>query len=487
MSRTPEPVSIVIFGGSGDLAVRKLLPALYNLALDRLLPTAFAVVGVGRSEMSDEAYRALAKKGIEEHSRRPIDESVWRAFAESLFFFSGSFDEPATFAGLGSRLDIVEHERGLPGNRVYYLAVPPALFVPTTKQLARAKFIAKGQSTPFARLIVEKPIGRDLNSAREINDAVAEVFTEGQTFRIDHYLGKETVQNILVLRFANSIFEPIFNRRFIDHVQITVAEEEGVGTRAGYYEQAGALRDMVQNHLLQLLAVTTMEPPFSLEPDVVRDEKLEILQALRPLKGDDVDAHVVRGQYAGYLQEKGVAASSRTETFVALELHVENWRWAGVPFFLRTGKKLPKRASEISVEFKNVPPILFNARRDAPIEPNVLTMRIQPDEGFWFSIASKKPGPSLQIQSVRMDFTYREAFGGATPEAYERLLLDVMNGDPTLFMRRDAVEAAWRFVTPILDRWQEDSRPLPTYAPGSWGPEEADKIINGRGRSWRPL
>jgi glucose-6-phosphate 1-dehydrogenase len=398
MAGTIDPVTFVIFGGGGDLAHRKLLPALYNLHVDGLLPARAAIVGVGRNAMSDDAYRAFAKDGVTRFSRRPIDEKTWTHFAESLFFVKASIDDDQAFAPLGSRLDVIEHERGRTGNRIYYLAVPPTLFAPTVKQLDRARFVDRRATTPFSRLIVEKPIGRDLESAREINDAMAAVFEERQIFRIDHYLGKETVQNILVLRFANSIFEPLFNQRHVDHVQITVAEEEGVGTRAGYYEQAGALRDMVQNHLLQLVTLVAMEPPHSLDPDVVRDEKLEVLQSLRPIKGAEVDGAVVRGQYAagfdagapvaGYLEEKGVTAISRTETFVALKVFIDNWRWAGVPFFLRTGKRLPKRASEISVHLKDVPPILFNADPAGRLDPNVLSIRVQPDEGFSLSISS---------------------------------------------------------------------------------------------------
>jgi glucose-6-phosphate 1-dehydrogenase len=493
-----EPATIVIFGGSGDLARRKLVPALYNLHVDGRLPPGTVIVGVARNEMSDEAYRAFAKEGVAQFSRRPVEEAAWAALASSLFFIGGSFDDPGTFASLGSRLDIVERERGLPGNRVYYLAVPPAIFVSTTRQLARARFVAKGQPAPYARLIVEKPIGHDLQSARAINDALAEVFDEPQIFRIDHYLGKETVQNILVLRFANSIFEPLFNQRFVDHVQITVAETEGVGSRAGYYERAGALRDMMQNHLLQLLAVVAMEPPHSLDADVVRDEKLEILLSLRPLSGESVDTHVVRGQYAAgrignaaaaaYLEEKGVAPRSRTETFVAIRAFVDNWRWAGVPFLLRTGKRLPKRASEISVHLKGVPPILFNADPRAPLEPNVLAIRIQPDEGFSVSISSKVPGPDVEISPVKMDFRYQGEYAGTTPEAYERLLLDVMEGDQTLFMRRDAVEVSWRFVMPILERWAEQTGDaLPSYPAGTWGPAEAEQLLQGVGRSWHRL
>jgi glucose-6-phosphate 1-dehydrogenase len=493
-----EPVTLVIFGGAGDLAHRKLLPALYNLHLDGLLPPRFAAAGTGRTEMTDDEYRAFAKAGVSRFSRRPIDEAAWQTFAESLFFVKASLRDPTAFAPLGSKLDVIEHERGMPGNRIYYLAVPPTMFVPTVKQLAEARLVTRGQTTPFARLIIEKPIGHSLDSAREINGALADVFEEPQIFRIDHYLGKETVQNILVLRFANSIFEPLFNQKYIDHVQITVAESEGVGTRAGYYEQAGALRDMVQNHLLQLLTLVAMEPPHSLDADVVRDEKLEVLESLKPLEGAAVDEHVVRAHYGAgfvvgapvpaYRDEQGVDKHSRTETFVALDVLIDNWRWSGVPFFLRTGKRLPKRASEISIHLKNVPPILFNANPAAPLDANVLSIRIQPDEGFSLAISSKIPGPRLRVYPVKMDFHYGSTFGGTTPEAYERLLLDVMAGDATLFMRRDAVEAAWRFVMPILERWAEQQDGgLAAYAAGEWGPAEADRLIEATGRKWRPL
>jgi glucose-6-phosphate 1-dehydrogenase len=497
---TPQPVTIVIFGGGGDLAHRKLLPALYNLHLDGLLPPRAAIVGVGRSPMTDDAYRAFANDGIRRFSRRPLDEHAWETFAASIFFAAASIDDEHAFAPLGSRLDIIEHERGLTGNRIYYLAVPPALFAPTVKQLDRARFIARESrkdtaTQPFSRLIVEKPIGRDLESACAINDAIAEVFDERQIYRIDHYLGKETVQNILVLRFANSIFEPLMNQKYVDHVQVTVAEEEGVGTRAGYYEQAGALRDMVQNHILQLLALVALEPPRSLDADVVRDEKLEVLLSLRPIAGDAIDANVVRGQYTsgfvmgkpapGYREEANVNAQSQTETFVAMQVFIDNWRWAGVPFFLRTGKRLPKRASEISIHLKSVPPILFNAEPSGRLDPNVLSIRIQPDEGFALGISSKIPGPRVNVYPVTMDFRYGSTFGGSSPEAYERLLLDVMAGDPTLFMRRDQVETAWRWVMPVLDRWAESKTEPPGYPAGEWGPAEADRLIEATGRQWR--
>ena len=495
------PVTLVIFGGAGDLAHRKLLPALYNLHVDGLLPPRIAIAGAGRKALSDDEYRAFAKDGIEQFSRRSIDERAWQAFAANLFFVGASLEGEHALAPLGARLDLIEHERGLPGNRIYYLAIPPSLFAATVEQLHRARFVARESATSstdrFARIIVEKPIGHDLNSAREINDAIARVFDERQIYRIDHYLGKETVQNILVLRFANSIFEPLFNQKYIDHVQITVAEAEGVGTRAGYYEQAGALRDMVQNHLLQLLELVAMEPPRSLGADVIRDEKLEVLESLRPVEGEEVDRSVVRGQYAsgfilgkpvrGYLEEPGVDAHSRTETFVALQLWIDNWRWAGVPFFLRTGKRLPKRASEISIHLKEVPPILFNNNPLGRLDPNVLSIRIQPDEGFALGISSKVPGPRVRVYPVQMDFHYGSTFGGSSPEAYERLLLDVMAGDQTLFMRRDAVETAWRWVMPILDRWAAVRGSVPTYPAGEWGPPEAQRLIESAGRQWRAV
>jgi glucose-6-phosphate 1-dehydrogenase len=493
-----DPVTIVIFGGAGDLAHRKLLPALYNLYVDRLLPPRVAVVGVGRQPLTDEAYRDFAKEGTTRFSRRPPEDADWQGFARSLFYHQGSIEEAAVFRALGAHLDTIEHEHNLPGNRIYYLAVPPTMFAPTVKNLAAAQFVRPPDSPPFARLIIEKPIGRDLASARAINDAIASVFDERQIYRIDHYLGKETVQNILVLRFANSIFEPLFNQKYIDHVQITVAEEEGVGTRAGYYEQAGALRDMVQNHILQLVALVATEPPRSVDADVVRDEKLEVIQSLRPIAGAGVEAQVVRAQYAagfeagtpvpGYFQEEGVNPRSRTETFVALQVFIDNWRWAGVPFFLRTGKRLPKRASEISIHLKSVPPILFNTHPGAPLDPNVLSIRIQPNEGFALSIVSKVPGPRVHLYPVKMDFQYGSTFGKPSPEAYERLLLDVMAGDPTLFMRRDAVEASWQWVTAVLDGWAEQADgPLPTYPAGEWGPPEADRLIESTGRRWRDL
>ncbi len=490
---TQTSFTVVIFGGAGDLAERKLLPALYNLYVDGLLPERFAIVGAGRTPVADDAYRQFARGGVERHSRRPIDEARWPAFAANLSFVAVDLTRPTGFASLGARLDLVEHDGLLDGGRIYYLAVPPSMIEPAVHGLAQARFVVPANSRqvdhprPPARLIVEKPIGHDLESARRINDTIASVFEERNIFRIDHYLGKETVQNILVLRFANSFLEPLFNQKYVDHVQITVAETEGVGSRAAYYEQAGALRDMVQNHLLQLLTLVAMEPPFSLDAEAVRDEKLQVIRSLRPIEGAEVDRCTVRAQYAdglvggahalGYLGEEGVAPGSRTETYVALQVAIDNWRWAGVPFFLRTGKRLARRASEISVHLKGVPPILFNRHPARTLDANVLTLRLQPDEGFALGISSKTPGSRLDIRPVEMDFEYAREFGGSSPEAYERLLLDVIAGDGTLFMRRDSVEASWRFITPILDHWQtSDASALPGYAAGSWGPPEAARF-----------
>jgi glucose-6-phosphate 1-dehydrogenase len=492
----PQPATLVIFGGAGDLSHRKLLPALYNLHVDDLLPKGAAVVGVGRKDFSDDQFREFARTGVEQFSRRGIDQAKWESFADSLFFTNLSLDSPEGLASLGSRLDLIEHQRGLTGNRIYYLAIPPSLFETTVNQLARSRFVGPAGQGPFARLIVEKPIGHDLASAMAINDTIARVFDESQIFRIDHYLGKETVQNILVLRFANSFFEPLFNQKYIDHVQITVAEEEGVGTRAGYYDQSGALRDMVQNHMLQILALVAMEPPHSLDADVIRDEKLEVLQSLRPWTPATVDSCVVRAQYGAgvtgsktfpaYREEPGVNPQSQTETFVALQAFVDNWRWAGVPFFLRTGKRLPTRASEIAIQLKEVPPILFNRDADHRLNANAIRIRLQPDEGFSLCISSKVPGPHVGIRPVAMDFDYEKFFKMTSPEAYERLLLDVMAGDATLFMRRDSVEASWKWISPILDRWAElGSCAQPAYGPGEWGPSEAERLIERTGRHWR--
>jgi glucose-6-phosphate 1-dehydrogenase len=495
----PQANTLVIFGAAGDLTRRKLLPAVYNLALDGLLPASFAVVGFTRRDMDDASFRSFAREAVAKYSRRSLDAGHWADFEQGLFHSKGAFDDPEAYSRLREKLDAVDAARGIPGNRIYYLSVPPSTIATCVDRLAGAGLVQSLEpGKPFTRIIIEKPIGHDLASARRINDDVARVFDERQVFRIDHYLGKETVQSILVMRFANSIFEPLWNQKYVDHVQITVAEEEGVGTRAGYYEEAGALRDMVQNHILQLLCLTAMEPPFSMSADVVRDQKMGVLNCLRPIRPEEVGQYVVRAQYGhgfhhgaevpGYRREDGVRADSTTESYVAIKAMVDNWRWAGVPFYIRTGKRLPKRASEIAIQFKPVPSILFNADANTPLEPNVLALRIQPDEGLSMRIATKLPGPRVRIYPVKMDFRYGTTFGDQSPEAYERLLLDVMAGDATLFMRRDAVEASWEWVTSILDAWkQSGAKWLPEYAAGTWGPVEAERLIQADGREWRIL
>lgn len=506
----PQPCVLVIFGAAGDLSWRKLLPAIYNLNVDGVLPSNFAVIGfgIGSQGDGDEWIRTRAKDGIQHFSRQPLDENHWQDFARALFYIEGSFNDAQAFAHLKARLEAIDQQFGIPGSRVFYLAIPPSTAEVCVAHIKKAGLIHDPDDpVSFSRVIVEKPIGHDLDSAKEVLNALAQAFDEFQTYRIDHYLGKETVQNLLVMRFANSIFEPLWNNKYIDHVQITAAEEDGVANRIGYFEGIGTIRDMVQNHLLQLLCVTAMEPPWSLEPEVVRDAKISVLRCLRPLTPADVDKLVVRAQYIageidgkevpGYRREvcdffakqnRPIPNDSVTETFVALRLFIDNWRWAGVPFYLRTGKRLPKRASEVAIQFKEVPHILFNAQGDVPLEPTVLTLRVQPEEGLSMRLASKLPGPKVRIFPVEMQFNYSSSFGGTPPEAYERLLLDVMAGDATLFMRRDAVEAAWQFLKPVLDAWQNSPvRYLPEYRAGTWGPLEADRLIESDGRQWRTL
>ncbi|MGF1582941.1 MAG: glucose-6-phosphate dehydrogenase [Gemmataceae bacterium] len=518
-SLIPQPCVLVIFGAAGDLSWRKLLPALYNLNVDGILPSNFAVVGfgIGSSGDPDEWIRARAHDGTRRFSRREPDESHWADFARALFYVEGSFNDSSAYEQLKAKLDTIDHQFGIRGSRVYYLAVPPTLTQVCAQHLKSEGMISdQDEMDLFTRVIVEKPIGHDLESARKVTSGLGQCFAEEQTFRIDHYLGKETVQNLMVLRFANSIFEPLWNKNHIDHVQITVAEQDGLtardpetgevtGSRVGYYEGVGTLRDMVQNHILQLVCLTCMEPPWSLGADVIRDNKIDVLHCLRPMKAADVEKSVVRAQYIlgdiqgrevpGYRHEvreffssrnEPVPSESTTETFVAMRMFVDNWRWMGVPFYLRTGKRLPKRASEVAIQFKSVPQILFNADPNTPLEPTVLSLRVQPEEGVSLRIASKLPGARLRIYPVKMEFNYSSSFGEASPEAYERLLLDVMAGDATLFMRRDAVEAAWEFVMPILDTWEtSQTRFLPEYRAGTWGPLEADRLIEADGHHWR--
>ncbi|HLY30394.1 MAG TPA: glucose-6-phosphate dehydrogenase [Ktedonobacterales bacterium] len=497
-TRTVQPCILVIFGATGDLTHRKLLPALYNLAIEQPLPAQFTVVGVARRPFSDDEFREQARESISSFSRRPLNPTIWENFAKGLFYCQSQFDEAAGYAKLGQLLDRLDQERGTQGNRMFYLATPPS-FYGTIGELLSSSGVARhsGEATGWARLIVEKPFGHALASARALNQELNKGFTESQIYRIDHYLGKETVQNIMVLRFGNGIFEPIWNRQYIDHVQITVAESIGIEGRADYYEQAGAIRDMVQNHMMQLLALTAMEPPNTFEADIVRDEKVKALRAITPLIDAEIASDTVRGQYGpgivvgdqvpGYRQEQNVSPTSRTETFVALKLFIENWRWAGVPFYLRTGKRLTKRVTEIAIQFKRPPYLLFQAAGAQQLQPNVLSMRIQPNEGISLLFSAKVPGQEMRLRTVNMDFLYGSSFGVEPPEAYERLLLDAMVGDSTLFTRIDETELAWTLVDTIVRGWEKMGTPIATYEPGTWGPKESDALIERDGRTWRRL
>ena len=497
--RTGDACALVIFGASGDLTRRKLMPAIYNLALSRSLPSGFGVVGVARREKSNEQFRAEMKEGVAQFSRRkPIDPALWTDFERGLGYVRGSFDDPSTYQKLRTHLEELDKERGTRKNRLYYLAVPPAEFATIVANLAEAGLVADAAAErtggPWTRIIIEKPFGHDLESSRELNDCIATAFAESQVFRIDHYLGKETVQNLLVFRFANSMFEPIWSREHVDHVQITVAEEIGVEGRGKFFEQIGVTKDIVENHLMQLLCLTAMEPPISLDADAVRDEKVKVLRSLRRFEKSTVREHVVRGHYGrgfikgedvpGYREEPDVAKDSKVETYVAMKVHVDNWRWGGVPFYVRAGKRLPRKVTEIAIQFKKVPHKLFNAP-DGGISQNVLAVRVQPDEGIAIRFITKEPGNATVLRDVAMDFRYGTAFGSNTPEAYERLLLDAMRGDATLFTRRDEVEEQWAFIDPVIEAWREHPAVPPAYASGTWGPEAADDLLARDGRRWR--
>jgi len=503
LERMAEPCTMVICGATGDLTERKLGPALYNTLLGGFLPPEFTVVGFARRELTDQQFREHLLEGIDKHSRnRPAKPAIWESFARGIEYHRGDFDDPAAYVELGKRLDRIDRDRGTAGNRLFYLAVPPSLYPEIVNQLDRAGLAASGNRRGsgsrrgWTRVIVEKPFGYDLASAKTLNREIAEVFEENQVYRIDHYLGKETVQNLSVFRFGNGLFEPIWNRRYIDSVQITVAETVGVEGRGDFYDQTGALRDIVQNHGLQLLAMFAMEPPVEFGAEDLRDEKLKVLRGVKPMAPEDVAANTVRGQYVSgwvegervrsYRDEPEVIPDSETETYVALKLSIESWRWAGVPFYIRTGKVMPSRVTEIAVQFRRAPLALFSRAGVPQIDPNVLAIRVQPDEGILLRFGAKVPGQGLQIRTVNMDFRYGSSFAVDSPDAYETLLLDAMIGDASLFTRDDEVERAWAILDPILQAWRAGTGgPLHFYGAGTWGPPAADELLARDGRDWR--
>ncbi len=496
LERLPvHPTALVIFGGTGDLAHRKLLPALYNLAHEGALPERFELIGVARRDQPDEDFQAVARESIERFSRRKPDPDVLSGLLNDVRYVPGTFDDDNVYSELERTLREFDERAGRPLDRVFYLSTAPQFFPVIAGKLGAAGLAHCDQAQ--TRIVIEKPFGYDLASARKLNAELLEVFEESQIFRIDHYLGKETVQNLMALRFANALFEPVWNRNYIDHVQITAAEDIGIGGRAGYYEGAGALRDLVQNHMLQLLALLTMEPPTAFEANRLRDEKLKVLEAIVPPNVEDVAGMSVHGQYGpgvsggkrvpGYLEEEGVAQDSRTETYAALRLQISNWRWAGVPFYLRTGKRLARKLTEIAVILKPVPHLAFQSKGSLGVQSNQIILTLQPDEGVSVSLGAKIPGPSMRIRPVNMEFHYGTSFMSESPEAYERLILDAMRGDATLFTRNDEIEALWGIIDPVLTAWYDgDSVKLPQYTAGTAGPEEADRLI-GSGRRWRRL
>ncbi|HEX3352113.1 MAG TPA: glucose-6-phosphate dehydrogenase [Terriglobales bacterium] len=495
VGRVGDPCAMVIFGAAGDLTRRKLIPSLYNLAKYRLLSREFAVIGIARSPMSTDDFRAKLVQDLKEFVEGPIEPDLEEWFQRHVFYITGEFADQTTYQQLSDLLQKVNQDYSTHGNYFFYLATAPDFFGPIVERLAAAGLM-KEENHQWRRVIVEKPFGRDLDSARALNQQLLAVADEKQIYRIDHYLGKETVQNILAFRFANGIFEPIWNRRYIDHAQITVGETVGVEQRGSYYDQAGALRDMVPNHIMQLISLTAMEPPISFQADAVRDEQAKILHAVQPLSSEDVLTRTVRGQYGegemegrhvpAYRSEPGVPADSRTETFVAVKLQVDNWRWAGVPFYLRTGKRMASRSTYIVIQFRRAPFVLFRDTEVDKLMPNQLVLRIQPEEGIALRFAAKRPGPEMRLGAVDMDFEYADYFGKQPSTGYERLLHDCMVGDATLFQRADMVEAGWSVVSPMLDLWKAlPPRNFPNYAAGTWGPKEAEDLMERDGRRWR--
>jgi glucose-6-phosphate 1-dehydrogenase len=492
LERLPVPATtLVIFGATGDLSRRKLLPALYNLAHEGALPERFNLIGVSRRDMSDDDFRSQARESIQEFSRRATDASVLEGLLSRMQYIANPFDDVAGYAKIGEAMDGLDEEADQRLQRVYYLSTAPDFFPVITEALKE-----QGLHRDDVRVVIEKPFGTDLASARQLQEVVHSVFRERQVFRIDHYLGKETVQNVMAFRFANYMFEPVWNRNFIDHIQITAAEDIGIGSRAGYYDASGALRDLVQNHMLQLLTLVCMEPPTTFEANKVRDEKVKVLQAIEPPTPEQVAETTVRARYTagmvggdetpGYLQEEGVPQDSDTETYAALRLEVHNWRWAGVPIFLRTGKRLARKVTEIAVQLKPVPHMAFQSKGSVGVQPNQLILTVQPNEGVSLSLGAKIPGASMRIRPVNMEFLYGTSFMSQSPEAYERLILDAMRGDATLFTRNDEVDAQWSIIDPILKAWDENQPSLAEYEAGTPGPAEADALIGGS-RHWRPL
>jgi glucose-6-phosphate 1-dehydrogenase len=489
--RRVPPCAVVIFGANGDLTKRKLVPALYRLAYERRLPAAFAIIGNSRTEMTDDQFRAKMRESVEKYlENSPFDEGLWESFARELYYVPGDLGDPKMYQALSARLAEIESAEQIEGNVLFYLSTQPSYYAPTIEQIGAAGL---NRGNGWRRLVVEKPFGHDYRSAAELDHSIHNVFPESEVYRIDHYLGKETVQNILAFRFGNGIFEPLWNRRYVNNVQITAAESIGVEGRGAYYQEAGALRDMIQNHLLQVMATIAMEPPATFESNGVRDERAKLLRAIRIWKPDEIGKNSVAGQYGparvggadvpGFRQEPGVSPKAQTDTYAAVTFFVENWRWAGVPFYVRSGKRLAKRVTDIAIQFNEAPHLLFN--NDGGVRPNLLIVRIQPEEGISLRFLSKRPGSGMQLRPVSMDFNYGSSFGERSPSAYETLLVDAMVGDATLYTRQDMVEASWRAVQPILNHWQQRTFDFPNYASGSWGPAEADEMLARRGHVWR--
>jgi len=492
--RIGDPCTMVIFGAGGDLTKRLLLPALYNLKSSKLLPDEFALIGFSGNKLSPEEFRANLSKDIREFATTKVDDETWNWFNDRIDYVQGDFADPAGFKRLGEAMAKAEKQHSTKGNALFYLAVAPRFFGVVVKQLGDAGLV--GSEGHWRRVIIEKPFGRDLESARSLNKEIKGILEENQIYRIDHYLGKETVQNLMAFRFSNGIFEPIWNSRYIDHIQITASETVGVEQRGGYYETSGALRDMVPNHVMQLISMVAMEPPYSFEADAIRDEKAKVLHAIAPIKPEEVLQDAVRGQYGAgtmggkpapaYRTEPQVNPESNTETYAAMKLHVDNWRWAHVPFYIRTGKRMKRRVTEIAIQFKRAPFTLFRNTAVESTMPNLLVVHVQPDEGISLGFSAKIPGPTMQLGQVHMNFKYSDYFGAAPSTGYETLILDCMLGDQTLFQRDDMVEAGWRIVTPLLDLWKAlPAREFPNYPAGSWGPKEADHLLERDGRQWR--